>query len=143
MKTRLFVPLTLAAVVSLATFGCGGSSSPQCDVTGNWAVTIQMGAGDCNLSGTLNDTFTVTKSGANTYIIDTGVAGESTTGTVDGCKLSAITNGTGDDGNGGTYQYSVDRNYTLHGSNVTGTGSLSVTPPTCTQQFSVLSGNKS
>lgn len=132
--TILFVVLSV---------GCGGGKSgPTCTIPGNWAVVTQLGAGDCGASGTADDNFTVTLVGANTYNIDTGVAGESTTGTVDGCKLSATTNGSGVDANNVSFTYVLNRNYQLDGAKITGTGSVSISPPDCNQQFTVISGTK-
>jgi hypothetical protein len=138
--------LAVVLVAGLAAAGCGGSksSTPTCDPVGNWTITDTFGAGNCALTGTLTDNFTVTQTGPGEYSFSDG-SGAAISGTIsDACVLSAQSTGTSSEADGNIAagdSTEIDRNYTLSGTTITGSGSVSDTTTACTQQFTVTTGS--
>jgi hypothetical protein len=117
--------------------------------SGTWSTTVTFGAGDCGLTGTLQDIWTVTK-GASGYVISASDPNQTLSGTFtcdsDSCELSAQISETGTLNDGTPFSGNIAYNYSLTPDDkIAGGGTASVTPQggsTCTQAFTA-SGSKS
>ena len=120
--TRMMLTIGLVLLVA----ACGDE---LVDPTGNWRTTITWGSGDCNLSGTSDDTMTVTRQASGDYLIADSDPDVSITGSivcsVERCDLSASSTLDWTDTDG-TRMNGVDaRNFGLGSDGrITGSGSM-------------------